>query len=603
MTTSYEVGFARADITVFEPDMAMLGWGMFYNRTEGVAEPIYARAMVVRDQTGGRFAYVCADLLLMSQAVRFGVMDTLSRDYPELGLDEARVMLTATHTHSAPAGYSHYFWINIGGPGFSRRVLDVVVKGIVEAIVAAEGARRPGRLSLQTGEVPPSAGIAFNRSWFAYSRNHDVAPVDYEHRAEAVDATMKVLRFDPDPDPDPGSHSGGQAHGADNGQGGGMVSWFPLHGTCVHSENRKLHPDHKGLACGAFESRAGVFGIFAQEATGDVTPNHRLDKERGLVVGRFDSDYDNAAWVAGVEAEHAHRIYSQGDAGPDTAADHDGAVAGGRGLPIEGPVAAAIRYVDFNAAPIDPRFAVAPGAPATTRPARIGVSMALGTAEGPGPLYPVPWVARLANGAVRALDAVQGMRGAARHYDPQWPMLELARGLNGRLMGLLNMRASMILPVDPIFRYVQSLIKDGALDSTPWVPHIVPIQIVCLGPLAIAAVPFEPSTVAGRRLRATLLEALAPAGVEEVVLNPYANAYAGYLTTFEEYQVQHYEAGYTIFGPWQLAAARTAFASLAADLTHGDASKDLGPSPDRIPDDFIERQAYTKPWPAYGSPT
>jgi len=525
MTTQYEVGFARADITVFEPDMAMLGWGMFYNRTEGVAEPIYARAMVVRDASGGRFAYVCADLLLMSQAVRFGVMDALNRDYPELGLDEARVMLTATHTHSAPAGYSHYFWINIGGPGFSQRVFDVVVRGIVEAIVAADGARCPGRLSLQTGEVPTSAGIAFNRSWFAYSRNHDVTPVDYEHRAEAVDATMKVLRFDPDP--------ASNAAGSGDGQGG-MVSWFPLHGTCVHSENRKLHPDHKGLACGAFESRAGAFGIFAQEAAGDVTSNHRLDKARGLVVGRFENDYDNAAWVANVEAEHAHRIYSQGDADSDK---------GDRGLPIEGPLTAAIRYVDFGAAPIDPRFAVAPGAPATTRSAQIGVSMALGTAEGPGPLYPVPWVAQLCNGAVRAADALQGLRGADRHHDPQWPMLELGRGLNGRLVGLLNMRASMSLPVDPIFRYVHSLIKDGALDVTPWVPHIVPIQIVCLGPLAIAAVPFEPSTVSGRRLRQTLLEALAPAGIEEVVINPYANAYAGYLTTYEEYQPRRRRQG------------------------------------------------------------
>ncbi len=575
MTTSFEVGFARADITVWEPDMAMLGWGMFYNRTEGVAEPLYARAMVVRDQSGGRFAYVCADLLLMSQAVRFGVMDTLIRDYPELELDEARVMLTATHTHSAPAGYSHYFWINIGGPGFSQRVFDVVVRGIVEAIVEADGARQPGRLSLQTGEVPPSAGIAFNRSWFAYNRNNDVAPVDYDHRAEAVDATMKVLRFDPDPD----------AHAPESGNGqGGMVSWFPLHGTCVHSENRKLHPDHKGLACGAFESRADAFGIFAQEATGDVSPNHRLDKDRGLVVGRFADDYENAAWVADVEADHAHRIFS-----------------GDRGLPIDGTLAAAIRYVDFAAAPIDPRFTAHPGAPATTRAARLGVSMALGTAEGPGPLYPMPWITQLCNGVVRAADVVRGFRGI-RSHDPQWPMLELGRGLDGRLMGVFGMRASMSLPVDPIFRYVQSLIKDGALDSTPWVPHIVPVQIVCIGPLAIAAVPFEPSTVAGRRLRQTLLEELAPAGIEAVVINPYANAYAGYLTTFEEYQVQHYEAGYTIFGPWQLAAARTAFASLARDLTHG-GSDDLGPRPHRIPDEHIIRQAYIKPWPAYGSPT
>jgi len=561
--------------------MAMLGWGMFYNRTEGVAEPLYARAMVVRDQTGGRFAYVCADLLLMSQAVRIAVLDGLTRDYAELGLDEARVMLTATHTHSAPAGYSHYFWINIGGPGFSRRVFDGIVGGILEAIVAADRARRPGRLRFLTGEVPTDAGIAFNRSWFAYNRNNDVAAVDYERRAEAVDATMKVLRFDPDPQPK-------------DGGGRGMICWFPLHGTCVHSENRKLHPDHKGLACGAFESRSGAFGIFAQEATGDVSPNHRLDNHRGKVVGRFEDDYESAAWVASVEADHAHRIAgaSQGHAG-------DG--AGGRGQAVDGNLAAAIRYVDFSAAPIDPRLAASPGAPATTRSARLGVSMALGTAEGPGPLYGTPWVPQLCNGLARATDAVRGVRGVRRH-DPLWPMLELDRGMDGRLMGILGLRSPLLLPVDPIVRYVRSLMKDGALNDTPWIPQIVPCQVVRMGPLAIAAIPFEPTTVAGRRLRHTLLDGLAPEGVEAVVLNPYANAYAGYLTTFEEYQVQHYEAGYTVFGPWQLAAVRTAFATVAGDLLRG-GSGDLGPRPPRIPTEHIERQAYTKPWPAYGSPT
>lgn len=579
MTTRYEVGFAQADITFWEPDQAMLGWGMFYNRTDGVAEPLHARAMVVRDDTGQRFAYVCADLLLMSQAVRFGVLDTLRRDYPELGLDEAHVMLTATHTHSAPAGYSHYFWINIGGPGYSPRVLDGVVRGIVEAIAGADRARRPGRLRLLSGDVDPSAGIAFNRSWFAYNRNPDVVPVSFERRAEAVDATMTVLRFEPEA----GDTNGG---GGDQGQGQGMLSWFPLHGTCVHAENRLLHPDHKGLAAEAFASQTGAFGIFAQEATGDVTPNHRLDKRRGKVVGRFDDDYENAAWVAQVEAEHAQRIFASGP-------DH--------GLPIAGELSAAIRYVDFSAAPVDPRFAEREGAPATTRPARLGVSMALGTAEGPGPLYPIPWLPQVFNGLARAADVVRGL-GGDRLHDPKWPMLDLHRGLHGRLMGLVGLRSPLLLPVEPTTRYVRDLMDQGALDDTPWMPQVVPIQVVRLGPLAIAAIPFEPTTVAGRRLRSTLLEVLAPEGVEAVVCNPYANAYAGYLTTFDEYQVQHYEAGYTIFGPWQLAAVRTAFATVARELSRG-GNGDPRVLPPRIPRAHIERQAYTKSWPAYGFPS
>jgi hypothetical protein len=325
-------------------------------------------------------------------------------------------------------------------------------------------------------------------------------------------------------------------------------------------------------------------------------------------VGRFDDDYESAAWVAHVEAEHAHRIFDRG--GVDA--------TNGGGRPIDGTLAAAIRYVDFGAAPIDPRFAAHPDAPATTRPARLGVSMALGTAEGPGPLYGTPWIPRLCNGLVHLVDLARGVLGTRQH-DPVWPMLELDRGLDGRLMGLLGLRSPLLMPVDPITRYVRHLIENDALNETPWIPQIVPCQIVRLGPLAIAAVPFEPTTVAGRRLRQTLLEVLAPAGVEAVVINPYANAYAGYLTTFEEYQVQHYEAGYTVFGPWELAAVRTAFAGVARALAGkgngagADASPGAGgrrsdspvrgPRPLRVPAELVERQAYTRPWPAFGSPT
>jgi neutral ceramidase len=565
MTGRYEVGFGRADITAWEPDLCMLGWGMFYNRIEGVAEPLFSRAMVVQDGSGSRFAYVCADLLLISQAVRFGVLEALGRDHADLALDEARVMLTATHTHSAPAGYSDYFWIDIGGPGHSRTVLAAVVQGIVASIVAADRARRPGRLRFVTGKVPADAGIAFNRSWFAYSQNEGVTPVGFERRAEAVDATMKVLRFDPD-----------------DGAAGGMVSWFPLHGTCVHSENRRLHPDHKGLACHAFAARTGAFGIFAQEACGDVSPNPRMDERRGRRVGRFDDDLASAAWVASVEADHAHRLWASDD-----------------GIALDGPLEAAIQYVDFRAAPIDPRFAERPGAPATTRPAQIGISMALGTAEGPGPLLGTPWIAQAFNGLARAADALRALQGEARRHDPQWPLLDLALGLDGRLLGVLPLRSPLVLPVEPISRYVRDLAGQGALDGTPWVPQVVPIQVVRLGPLAIAALPFEPTTVAGRRLRQTLLTALAPEGVQAVVINPYANAYAGYLTTFEEYQIQHYEAGYTLFGPWELAAVRTALDAVAHGLLTGGPSR-TGAEPLRIPTALVERQAYAKAWPAYG---
>ena len=51
-----------------------------------------------------------------------------------------------------------------------------------------------------------------------------------------------------------------------------------------------------------------------------------------------------------------------------------------------------------------------------------------------------------------------------------------------------------------------------------------------------------------------------------------------------------------------VAAVRTAFASLAGELNRG-RSGEQGPRPPRIPAELVARQAYTKPWSAYGSPT
>ena len=68
--------------------------------------------------------------------------------------------------------------------------------------------------------------------------------------------------------------------------------------------------------------------------------------------------------------------------------------------------------------------------------------------------------------------------------------------------------------------------------------------------LVLVAVPFEMTTMAGRRLRETVRERLAPVGVEHVVIAGLSNAYAGYLTTRQEYAKQDYAGASTHFGPW-----------------------------------------------------
>jgi neutral ceramidase len=98
------------------------------------------------------------------------------------------------------------------------------------------------------------------------------------------------------------------------------------------------------------------------------------------------------------------------------------------------------------------------------------------------------------------------------------------------------------------------------------VPHTLPFQIVRIGAFAAALVPFEPTTVAGRRIRGTVARALAASGVSQVEVLGYANAYAGYLTTPEEYDEQAYEGAATLFGRASLPAVCTRLRAVARDL-------------------------------------
>jgi neutral ceramidase len=75
----------------------------------------------------------------------------------------------------------------------------------------------------------------------------------------------------------------------------------------------------------------------------------------------------------------------------------------------------------------------------------------------------------------------------------------------------------------------------------------------------------EPTVQSGRRI-ADAVAAELGLSRGQVVVNGYANAYAGYVATPEEYAAQRYEGSATLFGQWSLPAFCTAFASLAAAL-------------------------------------
>ena len=113
-------------------------------------------------------------------------------------------------------------------------------------------------------------------------------------------------------------------------------------------------------------------------------------------------------------------------------------------------------------------------------------------------------------------------------------------------------------PIDILFNL-------GANDNDPRTPKILPTSIMKIGQLGILAAPGEFTVMAGRRAKATVAENT-NIGIQHIVFAGYSDAYAGYVTTREEYASQQYEGASTHFGPWTLAAYRQEFERLALVL-------------------------------------
>jgi hypothetical protein len=74
-----------------------------------------------------------------------------------------------------------------------------------------------------------------------------------------------------------------------------------------------------------------------------------------------------------------------------------------------------------------------------------------------------------------------------------------------------------------------------------WQPRIVSTQLALIGPVAVACVPGEFTTMSGRRLRDAVTLGMAAVGgplPSHVIVAGLCNTYSDYITTPEEYEVR-----------------------------------------------------------------
>lgn len=553
----FEIGAAKRDITCFIKGVGMFGYGMHFHRVKDIETRLYARAYTFKDsETGNKSAYVCAEIMSCTTAVRKGVIKKLQEDFPKLGYFADNVMIAGTHTHSAPGGYSHYALYNITISGFVPKVYETIVNGIVEAIVEADKNMRPGKIYFDTGEFEPGIDVAFNRSVKAYNNNQDVKKVEEKDRNLAVHRKMYLMRMDDM-----------------NGNSIGSINWFGVHTTSVGNDYSKICADNKGYAAEYFEEylkeKAGNLPLtidkknglssgitaFAQEACADISPNFVWSRKRKKMRGKFVDDYDSARYNGKLQFEKAKEIYEKSLSCElkESAIDYG------------------LAFNNFDNIVIDPDFANGKKN-LLTGPACLGVAFFEGTTDGFGITKLLGNILRVWIEAVEIYEKSKFSMGEQREkifkkYRAHGKKHIMMETDERRILGTPFIN-KLIVPgwADKSIFYLKQQYNSGGLKDKPWAPNVLPTQILILGNIAIAAVPGEISTVAGIRLRNSILEVLKKRGINQVVLSSYANAFSGYITTYEEYQTQCYEGGHTMFGEWTHAAHQTKFKELSHEL-------------------------------------
>jgi neutral ceramidase len=297
---SYLVGRGIADITGEAADCGMMGYGKADQKSAGIHLRLRSRAFVFApaDALDRPLLLVVAELPLVFDSVRQAVLARLAGEYGDRYTD-ANTMITCTHTHCGPGGYSHHALYNFTTGGFHPKTFGAVVDGIVESVAFAHRDLAPARLALAFGELRDAST---NRSPSSFELN---AEAERAFFPDAVDPQTTLLTVERD------------------GRLVGALNWFATHGTSMTNKNRLISSDNKGYAAYAWERLAsGVdylapdqpefIAAFAQTNAGDMSPNLNRRPGSGPTEDQFENtriigqrQYEAAAALAGAGEEVA----------------------------------------------------------------------------------------------------------------------------------------------------------------------------------------------------------------------------------------------------------------------------------------------------------
>ena len=556
-----QIGCAKYDITVFKKGVGMLGYGMFFNKMKDIATPLFCRAFSFKNQESKIVVIAVCELAFITDSLKLGVLNRLK----EQGIEDANLMLLAQHTHSGPGGYSYYALYNFTTPGFVPEIYNTLIDKISHTIILAIQRIQDAKWGIAKSSFDENEPVAFNRSLDAYNLNNDVVPLIHTERHKAVNREMTLLHF---------VNNQNQAIAS--------LNWFGVHTTSISNDNHSICSDNKGYAATFLENEfdQNYVGAFAQGSCGDVSPkfifNPKRNAQRGFWEGQYPNDFDSAKFNGQLQYKKAKEIIDNVE----------------KKWNSSNTLHAYIQYFDFSNILIDREYTNGEEGKITS-PACQGMAFLAGAKmDGPGAPRVVEVIGKKMSRTIRMnelqlknISEDEKVRIIKKYFAQGKKDIIIESG-EGKILGTNDVK-KIVLPgiFDGGIRNMKKQLREGALITKAWTPQILPLQWIQIGNMLLVGFPFEITTVATRRLQKSIEDLIVDTEITDVILCPYANSYNGYITTYEEYQLQMYEAGHTVFGEYSLAALQTCFKKLFHNIINHTIDNSIQPlvfSPEEI---------------------
>lgn len=487
--------------------------------------------------------FVSVDTGMGSDIVTARVINRLQELIPEEICTIENTSISGTHTHSGPAGFLQYVLYQFTSLGWVEETTSTFVEGIAQSMHRAYSNLQPASVYSNSGLL---YGSNINRSPTSYLENPQEERDRYADQGD-TDKEMLLLKFVADDE---------------DGKELGMLNWFAVHGTSMNNTNVLISGDNKGYASYLAErhfngpdvlpGKGDFVAAFASTNLGDVSPNTDGAKciDTGLPCEPYTStcnDGNNMICIASGPGENMFESTQiigekQFDFALDLYKDATDKVNGG----------ISSRHSFINMSKQDVKLEN--GDSAKTCDAALGYSFAAGTTDGPGS---------------------NKFQQGSTSGNPFWDWVK-------DFISEPTEEQQECQAPKPI------LLNTGDLTQPYlWDPITVPISVFQIGKLFILNTPCEFTTMAGRRLREAVRNILVDAGINDamVTIAGLTNSYVHYVTTFEEYQAQRYEAASTLYGPHTLQAYVQNFERITHDLLNGEPSDTDAP-----PSDLSEEQ-------------